>query len=282
MSNHSDETLVNSPPATSPGSASDTVFAASPKPIGEHDLQVHQGPRANQSPRSGPLALFEHTRQLDFFNEANALNMRDGGPIVPQRMYMPTTRADRRYVEAVGLQPPIYFLRTDGDYGIPLSTALRRRTSELADPSQRVFDGVQPSVSIRLEWPGYRSWTRQIPTKDFRKVQMPITREKLAKEIAKCVQRFIKERQQHPITGDAQLRAWRIGDRASSSKTSFWCPCTMSRAARGSPSSACAPRARSESASPLSDEAVRPRFGSRTHGVKFNPLIPPLPIRRVS
>jgi hypothetical protein len=43
-----------------------------------------------------------------------------------------------------------------------------------------------------LKWPCYRSWSNQIPTRDFRNPPGPITREKLAKNIAKQVERFIK------------------------------------------------------------------------------------------
>lgn len=35
-------------------------------------------------------------------------------------------------------------------------------------------------------------WSRQIPTKDFRSPPLPITRSKLAKNVAKTVQRFIE------------------------------------------------------------------------------------------
>ena len=36
------------------------------------------------------------------------------------------------------------------------------------------------------------SWSRQIPTKDFKNPQGPITKARLATHIARCVQRFIK------------------------------------------------------------------------------------------
>ena len=42
-----------------------------------------------------------------------------------------------------------------------------------------------------FQWPGYRQWSRQIPTKDFRSPPGPITIAKLAKNVAKCVQRFM-------------------------------------------------------------------------------------------
>lgn len=136
----------------------------------------------------------------------------NAGPFIPQAIYKPHTNSDRkRYVEEVSLEGPLYFAM-DGptEYGIPLIDALHSRTKRLVDREKPVFEGRGPSVSIRLEvsrissilpiplltgmssqWPGYRQWTRQIPTKDFRSPPGPITMAKLAKNVAKCVQRFI-------------------------------------------------------------------------------------------
>jgi hypothetical protein len=118
-----------------------------------------------------------------------------------------------------------------------------------------VFEGRGPSVSIRLEvcqyttpfffhrltylffqWPGYRQWSRQIPTKDFRSPPGPITIAKLAKNVAKCVQRFmlvstsslchsfsfqltrqLKDRKMLPMEEGAEEK-WRIGDRPNDIK----------------------------------------------------------------
>ena len=127
-------------------------------------------------------------------------------------MYKPHTTSDRkRYVEDVLLEAPIYFYEHSGQCGISLYDALHSRVKNLANREQVVFEGRGPSVSIRLEvsqytasffslshilffffqWPGYRQWSRQIPTKDFRSPPGPITIAKLAKNVAKCVQRFM-------------------------------------------------------------------------------------------
>ncbi|TFK39968.1 hypothetical protein BDQ12DRAFT_698016 [Crucibulum laeve] len=133
------------------------------------------------------------------------------GPFVPQPMYKPHTNSDRkRYVEEVELEEPIYFMTDHGECGILLSDALRARVKTLKDRDQTVFEGRGPSVSIRLEWPGYRQWSRQIPTKDFRSPPGPITKAKLAKNVAKCVQRFIDERKNQPLEEETDVR-WKIG-----------------------------------------------------------------------
>ena len=40
------------------------------------------------------------------------------------------------------------------------------------------------------QWPGYLPWSKQIPTLDFKTPKGPITRAKLAKNIAICIRRF--------------------------------------------------------------------------------------------
>jgi hypothetical protein len=130
-------------------------------------------------------------------------------------MYKPHTTSDRkRYVEDVLLEAPIYFYvehSNAGQCGISLHDALHSRVKNLVNREQVVFEGRGPSVSIRLEWPGYRQWSRQIPTKDFRSPPGPITIAKLAKNVAKCVQRFMLDRKSLPME-EGYDDKWRIGD----------------------------------------------------------------------
>ena len=44
---------------------------------------------------------------------------------------------------------------------------------------------------MSFQWHGYQPWSRQIPTRDFKSTPGPITKDKLAKSIAKVVDRFI-------------------------------------------------------------------------------------------
>ncbi|PBK62334.1 hypothetical protein ARMSODRAFT_863620, partial [Armillaria solidipes] len=133
-----------------------------------------------------------------------------GHPFVPQIMYKPQTSNDRRrYVEDVNLDPPIYFWVQDpSECGFALSDALHSQCRRLIDPQEPMFKDRGPSVSLRIEWPGYRPWSRQIPAKDFRTPPVPITRSKLAKNVAKCVQRFI---QVCIILPDDSSPDWRVG-----------------------------------------------------------------------
>lgn len=157
--------------------------------------------------------LFTHRQQLQLFREAVQLPMDNAGPFLPQQMYKPHTTSDRkRYVEEVMLEPPLYFVTEHPQqYGILLKDVLHSRTKRLVNREQVVFEGRGPSVSIRLEWPGYRQWSRQIPTKDFRSPPQPITLAKLAKNVAKCVQRFMQEAKSLPMDEDTSDPRWRIG-----------------------------------------------------------------------
>ncbi|GBE86470.1 hypothetical protein SCP_0903490 [Sparassis crispa] len=135
------------------------------------------------------------------------------GPLVPQRTYRPHTQSDRRrYVEEVKLEEPIMFFTTDPAVcGIPLCDALTSKFMRLVGRDDLMFVNRGPSVSIRLMWPGYVPWSRQIPTRDFRTPPGPITRSKLAKNVAKTIQRFLDEMQQQRMEEDADRR-WRVGN----------------------------------------------------------------------
>ncbi|KAF7430533.1 hypothetical protein PC9H_006241 [Pleurotus ostreatus] len=160
---------------------------------------------------------YSHREQIQFFKEAHSLpSAHDWGAMVPQQMYRPHTNSDRRrYVEDVKLEGPMYFYMEHGVCGISLSDALHSRVRKLRGRDETVFEGRGPSVSIRLEWPGYRQWSRQIPTKDFRSPPGPITRAKLAKNVAKCVKRFIEDRQNETLEDEADER-WRVGSAPTS------------------------------------------------------------------
>ena len=157
--------------------------------------------------------LYTHRQQSQMFRDVFNLPMNNAGPFLLQQMYKPHTTSDRkRYVEEVMLEPPLYFITEHPQqYGILLKDVLHSRTKRLLNREQVVFEGRGPSVSIRLEWPGYRQWSRQIPTKDFRSPPQPITLAKLAKNVAKCVQRFMQEAKSLPMDEDTSDPRWRIG-----------------------------------------------------------------------
>ncbi|KAI0923976.1 hypothetical protein AcV5_009360 [Taiwanofungus camphoratus] len=134
------------------------------------------------------------------------------GPLVPQKTYRPHTQSDRRrYVEEVQLEAPImFYVQNPSGCGISLRDALNSKFMRLQGRDDLMFSNRGPSVSIRLMWPGYAPWSRQIPTRDFRSPPGPITRSKLAKNVAKTIQRFIDEMQNRRMEEEAEVR-WRVG-----------------------------------------------------------------------
>jgi len=135
-------------------------------------------------------------------------------PMVPQTRYRPHTSGDqRRYVDEVNLQEPIYFfLSSPGGPkpGIPLRDAITSKFMRLNNRDEQLFQGCGPSISVRLLWKGYQPWSRQIPTRDFRSPPGPITKAKLAGSVAKSVQRFIEEYKDREMEPGADLR-WAVG-----------------------------------------------------------------------
>lgn len=177
---------------------------------------------------SGPEAVESHlepARSLEAVEHDHSLATVSSGPspgviagqqslVVPHRRYTPYTSEDRhRYVEDAQLDPPITFSALGPtEEGIPLEDAIHNPFC-LNGRDDLMFVGRGPSISIRLNWPGYPSWSRQIPTRDFRSPPGPITRAKLAKNIAQVVIRFIEEHQAYQ-TDDNSKPSWRVGPHA--------------------------------------------------------------------
>jgi len=132
--------------------------------------------------------------------------------MVPQKRYKPHTSSDRRrYVDEVNLEQSIHFyMHKPDEEGIPLRDAMHGRFARLMGRDEPMFQERGPSISVRIIWPGYQAWSRQIPTRDFRNPPGPITRAKLAKNVAKSVARFITEHKGRQMEEDGDP-AWAVG-----------------------------------------------------------------------
>ncbi|KAH0836606.1 hypothetical protein J3R83DRAFT_8306 [Lanmaoa asiatica] len=113
---------------------------------------------------------------------------------VPQTLYKPFTEADKeRYLERVSLSPPIIFVtKAPNEWGVSLEDVRNGKTNHLVDKNAPVLQNCGPSVSIRINWPGYSPFKRQISSRNWRKTKGPITKEKLAQILAKTTSRFIE------------------------------------------------------------------------------------------
>jgi hypothetical protein len=188
-------------PAMTLGPSHDTfpVYSPSTTPVSPFGLQHPSWP----IPKSGPTPEPEHFLPLSQFER---------GPMVPQKRYKPHTSSDRRrYVDEVNLEPSIHFyMQKPDEEGIPLKDAMHGRFARLVSRDEPMFQERGPSISVRINWPGYQPWSRQIPTRDFRNPPGPITRAKLAKNVAKSVARFIAEHKGRQMEEDGDL-AWLVG-----------------------------------------------------------------------
>jgi hypothetical protein len=187
-------------PAMTLGPSHDTFPVFSPStPVSPFGSQHPSWP----IPKSGPTPEPEHYLPLSHFQR---------GPMVPQKRYKPHTSSDRRrYVDEVNLEPSIHFyMQKPDEEGIPLKDAMHGRFARLVSRDEPMFQERGPSISVRINWPGYQPWSRQIPTRDFRNPPGPITRAKLAKNVAKSVARFIVEHKGRPMEEDGDL-AWLVG-----------------------------------------------------------------------
>jgi hypothetical protein len=160
------------------------------------------------------------------FHGVVKLPMDLAGPFIPQQMYKPRT------TDEVLLTGPLFFYSDNPTRsGIPLKDALLS-SKRLHNRHKPVFEDCSPRVSIRLkvtvssthvnirscmlQWPGYKQWSRQIPTKDPHNPSRPMTLANLAKWVARCVQRFIRERKFVPV--EDGFHRWKIGDGQSDIK----------------------------------------------------------------
>jgi len=109
------------------------------------------------------------------------------GQVVSQVTYI-----DRNKRNQIPLEEPIKF-SVQGNPGFPLKHALEKNYRELDGRDEEMLVNASAGISIRLESTDYPSWSRQIKTHDWSRGRRPISRAKLATEIAKVVDRFVKD-----------------------------------------------------------------------------------------
>jgi len=107
-------------------------------------------------------------------------------------------------------ESPITFHRQPGGSGIELTDVLDDSLDDLVGRDDPMFPNhTGLSISLRLEWPGYKSWTKQVNTKDWRREPKLITRAKLARQVTKLVQDFIRNNKSEPVADGFEM--WKVG-----------------------------------------------------------------------
>ncbi|KAF9650886.1 hypothetical protein BDM02DRAFT_3111456 [Thelephora ganbajun] len=124
---------------------------------------------------------------------------------IPQRRYIPSQGSSMRESG----DPELIFFNMEGGPFISASDALKECFSGLVRGEETVLHGCSSTISLHIEWPGYRSWTDQIRTLDWPEPPNKITRCKLATEAAKRLEKFLQRSKSMPVDPDAMQ--WRAG-----------------------------------------------------------------------
>jgi len=128
--------------------------------------------------------------------------------VVPQKIWTPPNQSDwRRYVEQAILRMPVFFIQNNGAIGLPLAQALNGDRALLRGADKPAPLGGGHSTQIRIAWPGYEPWERQIQIRDQTRQRNEITLERFVKLVAGVVDRFLTGASSIPT----QDNAWRVG-----------------------------------------------------------------------
>ncbi|KAF9245292.1 hypothetical protein BU15DRAFT_71047 [Melanogaster broomeanus] len=138
---------------------------------------------------------------------------------VPQKVYQPYTEADRlRYIRDAQLKETIFFYSSQSELGISLDDALKQRLKNMKDKEDQMFVGLwsigfdsPPGMFRSLVGQATVPGRKQIPTMDFKNPKGPITKVKLAKNIANCVRRFIEAVECQGLWNQTPIEGWRVG-----------------------------------------------------------------------
>ncbi|KAN0124564.1 hypothetical protein V8E53_010903 [Lactarius tabidus] len=131
------------------------------------------------------------------------------GTVVPQRMWSPHSSPDRRHhVEKAQLQMPIFFEGEDRRVGISLVASTDSRFHHLRDANNPAPLGHKASTYIRIAWPGYQEFKRQVST---REAHNPINMAKFARQVGRTVDTFLQVGELDPGCVEDRRGLWRIG-----------------------------------------------------------------------
>ncbi|KAH9051301.1 hypothetical protein EDB83DRAFT_1301293 [Lactarius deliciosus] len=161
---------------------------------------------ANLMQGTSPGVPFQTTPLLDYSTRTTH------GTVVPQRRWTPTDEVDiRRHVEGAALKLPIYFVNSNGSIGFPLPDILRDCDRDLHNANSFAPLGGRAATHIRINWPGYTYWKRQVATRDETRARNPITLGRFMKHLGTSVDKFFRECMAHGYA--ATDPRWQIGTR---------------------------------------------------------------------
>ncbi|KAN0139786.1 hypothetical protein V8E53_002448 [Lactarius tabidus] len=137
----------------------------------------------------------------------------DRGTVVPQTMWSPLSSIDiRRHIERAELQIPVFFEDKDGRVGISLGACIDGQCRVLLrDPTGRAPLGQRSTTHVRIIWPGYKEFKRQIPLRDESGARNPITMAMFVNRVGRSVNAFLQVCELDSESEDARRELWRIG-----------------------------------------------------------------------
>ncbi|KAN0131007.1 hypothetical protein V8E53_011140 [Lactarius tabidus] len=136
----------------------------------------------------------------------------DGGTVVPQTMWSPHSVSDRRqHVEMGKLQMPVFFEHKDRALGFSLEASVDGQCHVLQHANVHAPLGHKSTTQIRIIWPGYKTFKRQIPIRDQSSKRNPITRAKFLGQVGRTVDAFLRARELDSGCVDDRSKLWQIG-----------------------------------------------------------------------
>jgi len=131
------------------------------------------------------------------------------GTVVPQALWSPQNVNDfRQHVSDAALQMPIFFVNANGVLGLSLSDAANGRYQTLSNAREQAQLAGRVTTHIRILWPGYNDFKRQVQIRDETPAKNPITVGKFAHHIGRTVEAFLREMTPNPARRADQ---WTIG-----------------------------------------------------------------------
>lgn len=134
------------------------------------------------------------------------------GTVVPQKMWFPQSAIGvRQYVERAELQMPVFFEGRDRGLGLSLEASVNSRRHVLRDANDPAPLGPRTTTHIRIAWPGYKIFKRQIPIRDETSKRKPITMAKFVGQVGRTVDKFLQACELDSECADDPGKLWRIG-----------------------------------------------------------------------
>ncbi|KAI9433289.1 hypothetical protein H4582DRAFT_1988160 [Lactarius indigo] len=136
----------------------------------------------------------------------------DKGTVVPQTMWSARSPVNRRQnVERAMLQMPVFFEGKDGRLGLSLEASIDGQGHVLRDANDPAPLGQKTTLHIRIVWPGYKKFKRQILIRDESSARSPITMARFIGHVGRTVDKFLQDCEVDSGCVDDRRELWRIG-----------------------------------------------------------------------